>query len=118
MREKFELTVEDHLAGLQIFASQRKLDEFYDLFNQLTGGEKAELSQNVFENIGKNLMIFDSDKEKQRRLEMADRLHKKAIEQRIILSPNLFDSLVNIFTETQNWRSVIDLLTQSNPGNC
>jgi DNA helicase TIP49 (TBP-interacting protein) len=62
-------------------------------------------------------MLFDSEKEKHRRLEMADKLHKKAKEQKIILSPQLFDSLVNIFTETQNWRSVIDLLFNSNPTN-
>jgi hypothetical protein len=49
-------------------------------------------------------MEFDNEKEKQRRLEMADRLFKRIIENSISLSAKLFDSLVFVFTESQQWR--------------
>jgi hypothetical protein len=49
-------------------------------------------------------MQFDSDKEKQRRLEMAERLLKRTMESTIVLSSKLFDSLVFVFTESQQWR--------------
>lgn len=35
IREKFEATVADQLIGLEIFASQRKLEEFTELYNKL-----------------------------------------------------------------------------------
>jgi hypothetical protein len=35
MREKFEQTIDDQLVGLEIFASQRKIDEFTDLYNKI-----------------------------------------------------------------------------------
>ena len=46
-------------------------------------------------------MQFDSEKEKQRRLEMAERLLKRTMESNIVLSAKLFDSLVFVFTESQ-----------------
>jgi len=46
-------------------------------------------------------MLFDSEKEKQRRLEMAERLFKRIIDSSIVLSGRLFDSLVFVFTESQ-----------------
>jgi hypothetical protein len=35
MREKFESNIDDQLTGLEIFASQRKIDEFTELYNKL-----------------------------------------------------------------------------------
>ena len=35
MREKFEQTTEDQLVGLEIFASQRKIEEFTELYNKI-----------------------------------------------------------------------------------
>jgi hypothetical protein len=35
MREKFEQTTDDQLVGLEIFASQRKIDEFTELYNKI-----------------------------------------------------------------------------------
>lgn len=35
MREKFDSNIDDQLIGLQIFASQRKIDEFTELYNKL-----------------------------------------------------------------------------------
>ena len=75
MREKFDLTVEDHLTGLQIFAYQKNMDDFIDLFTRiLSEKDGLTLTQRAFEDIGRNLMLFDSDKEKQKRLELAEKL--------------------------------------------
>jgi hypothetical protein len=35
MREKFDQTIQDQLTGLEIFASQKKIDEFSDLYSKL-----------------------------------------------------------------------------------
>ncbi len=35
MREKFDLSIDDQLIGLEIFASQRKIDEFTELYGKL-----------------------------------------------------------------------------------
>ena len=35
MREKFEVTVNDNLIGLEIFANQKKIEEFQDLYNMI-----------------------------------------------------------------------------------
>jgi hypothetical protein len=46
-------------------------------------------------------MEFDSDKEKLRRLDMAERLVKRIIQQQIGFSGKLFDSIVYTYTESQ-----------------
>ena len=123
MREKFEQTIDDQLVGLEIFASQRKIDEFTDLYNKIVldttvTASTTKLTQSVSESIARNLMLFDSEKEKQRRLEMAERLLKRTMESTIVLSAKLFDSLIFVFTESQQWRQLIELLSQTNPKNC
>ena len=35
MREKFEMSINDSLIGLQIFAAQKKIDDFSELFNKV-----------------------------------------------------------------------------------
>lgn len=123
MREKFESTIDDQLVGLEIFASQKKIDEFTDLYNKIVPDthvttQTTQLTQNVSEAIARNLMHFDSDKEKQRRLEMADRLLKRTMESSIVLTGQLLDSLVFVFTESQQWRQLTDLLNGLNDKNC
>lgn len=78
------------------------MEEFSDLYNKLLGEkEKEQLNQVVCESIARNLMLFDSEKEKQRRLEMAEKLVKRVIEGQIMFSGKLFDGLVFVFTESQ-----------------
>lgn len=89
-REKFEQTISDQLTGLEIFSAQRKIDEFADLYGKLLAiGEKdkaagagvaPQFTQEVCESIARTLMEFDSEKEKQRRLEMAEKLFKRILE--------------------------------------
>ncbi len=42
MREKFEMTVDDQLTGLEIFSSQHKIDEFTDLYTKLMTDKDAK----------------------------------------------------------------------------
>lgn len=63
-------------------------------------------------------MLFDNEKEKQRRLEMAERLFRRVIDNSITLTARLFDSLVFVFTESQQWRQLIDMLANTSPRNC
>jgi len=82
MREKFEVTVDDQLTGLEIFASQKKIEEFADLYTKLLGEKDHAMQLNiaVCESIAGNLMQFDSDKERTKRLEMAEKLVKRILE--------------------------------------
>jgi hypothetical protein len=61
MREKFEQDINDQLVGLEIFASQRKIDEFTELYNKIVPdttvtASTTQLTQNVSESIARNLM--------------------------------------------------------------
>ena len=49
---------------------------------------------------------------------MAERLLKRTMESSIVLSGKLFDSLVFVFTESQQWRQLIELLSALNKNNC
>jgi hypothetical protein len=40
-REKFETTIQDNLTGLKIFANQKKIDEYVELFGK-TVNEKTQ----------------------------------------------------------------------------
>jgi hypothetical protein len=61
------------------------------------------MTQHIAEQIAKNLIHFDSDKEKARRLDMAEKLFSRVIDLNIEFSAHLFDSLVFVFTESQQW---------------
>ena len=67
--------------------------------------------------MAKNIILFDNDKEKTRRLDMAEKLLKKCLEEKVTISANFFDSLVYIFTESQQWRSLINMLSNINQSN-
>ena len=61
MREKFEQTTDDQLVGLEIFASQKKIDEFTELYDKIVPNTSVtasttQLTQNVSETIARNLM--------------------------------------------------------------
>jgi hypothetical protein len=72
------------------------------LYTKLLGEKdhKMQLNQTVSETIAANLMFFDNEKEKQKRLDMADKLVKRVLESSIVFSGKLFDSLIFVFTES------------------
>lgn len=85
---------------------------------EVVAPQPDKLSQETCEQIAKNLMHFDSDKEKARRLEMAEKLFKRVVDTNINFSAKLFDSLIFVFAESQQWRQLIDVLNAVNPQNC
>ena len=96
-----------------------RIDEFADLYNKLLGEkDKVQLNLHICESVARNLKKFDMEKEKYRRLEMTEKLVKRVFESQINLSSQLFDSLVNVFTESQQWTQVIELLSRVNVRNC
>ena len=120
MREKFEVTTSDNILGMRIFAAQKNLTEFTDIFNKVIiaaeqEGENAQkLDLNMCENIAQDLMEFDTEKEKMTRLDMTQKLNKRVINFDVELSGKLLDSLAYIYTESQQWRLTIDLLSHLN----
>jgi len=81
------------------------LDEFTDLFTKLTS-DNVEPDQNIYDNIGQNLRVFDNDKEKNKRVELADILFKKVLGSKLIFTSSLFDSIIFILAESQQWRMI------------
>ena len=49
---------------------------------------------------------------------MAERLLKRVLDSSINLSSKLFDSLVFVFTESQQWRQLTDMLSNVTQRNC
>lgn len=49
---------------------------------------------------------------------MMEALQTKIMIEKIVLSSKLFDSLVYVYTESQQWSKVNTLLANSNPENC
>ena len=118
MREKYEITVTDHLTGLEIFAVQRKLIEYQQKFKEITTNDQIKVDQQVCEELGRTLQYFDNETEKQARLEMMEALQTKIMIEKIMLSSKLFDSLVYVYTESQQWSKVNVLLANSSLENC
>jgi len=79
MREKFTITIHDQIVGLQIFASQKRLDEFVDLYGKLLGDKDhdVQFNQEICESLSSNLLQFDNEKDKQIRLDMIEKLVRK-----------------------------------------
>lgn len=120
MREKFTITIHDQIVGLQIFASQKRLDEFVDLYGKLLGDKDhdVQFNQEICESLSSNLLQFDNEKDKQIRLDMIEKLVRKIRSQQLVFSGKLFDSIVYVYTEAQQWKQIIELLASMNPQNC
>ena len=101
--------------GLEIFSAQVKLEEYKEIFHELSREDSAfTLDQNVCEQIGRTLLKFQSDQHQSAMLEMSDSLRFTIFEKNIPMSSKLFESMVTQYTETQSWAKVGDLLTSVN----
>ena len=69
-------------------------------------GEKHPMDQTMAMELGRTLMMFDSEDQKQSRLDMAYQLHQSILEHKLKMTEQLFDSLVYVFTESQEWSTV------------
>lgn len=120
MKEKFEMTIGDHLTGMEIFAVQRMLPEFQAKFKEvfLTGAEGIAVDLFVCEEMARMLQYFNSQDTQDMRLEMMDQVFQKLRDETIKMSASLFDSLVFVYTEGQQWQSLKTLLEWANSDNC
>jgi hypothetical protein len=55
MREKFEMTIEDHLTGMEIYAVQRKLPEYQGRYKEILNSEEFPITQATCEELGRTL---------------------------------------------------------------
>jgi len=118
-KEKMERQINDVLIGLEIYGPQKKIDEYRELFNEITmENGKYEVNRYVCEQIGHSLMAFNSEEDKANRLDMAGTLQTLIRNKEITMSSKLFDSLVFVFTESQGWARINDMLVNSTPENC
>lgn len=100
-REKFDLTISDQLIGFEIFSAQKKMEEYRDIFNEVNREDSQfTLDKMIAEEIGRTLLKFQSDEHQRDVLDMCDSLQYKILENQIIMSSKLFDSLATQYTET------------------
>ena len=63
-------------------------------------------------------MKFDTEDHKQKRLDMTINLRDVIRKNELLLTGDLFDALVYVFTESQQWGEVADLMSRAVPENC
>ena len=118
LRENFGVTIADQMIGLEIFASQRKMTEYREIFDELSD-EKKEMDQHTAEELVRTLTYFESDdKFRGQMLEMVEIVQNTINDQRIHLSSKLLDDLMTVYTESQQWAKINSLLQNLTPENC
>lgn len=68
MKEKFDVTENDQIIGLNIYAAQTKFPEYKEKFDLFMNEEEFEVSQKTMTILGQTLMKFDTDEFKNDRL--------------------------------------------------
>ena len=72
VKEKFDVTTNDELIGINVYSAQKKMTEYMEKFNLLF--ETNQVSIDVCSKLSNTLLAFDEDKYKNDRLMMAERL--------------------------------------------
>ena len=108
LKEKFNVSVNDELISLHIYAAQQKLQEYRDKFNLFF--TELEFNRKVADQLSFTLMKFEGDKFKNDRLAMNDKLVKKMNSNLIVYSSDLFYQVMYVYVESQQWESIIELL--------
>ena len=76
LKEKFEVTVTDEIINLNIYSSQKKIEEYKEKF-ELFFSDEFEFTKDITIHLGKTLMAFDTEEYKNQRLMLSDKLNKK-----------------------------------------
>ena len=97
-KEKFVETVNDELLGLNIYAAQDKFDEYKLRFDTLLNNQ--EFDQAISAELGKTLMKFNKDEQKNERLMLTEKLTRKMRDNSITYDGNLFHNIVYVLTES------------------
>ena len=80
-------------------------------FREILSEEFQSLNQHICEALGSALQHFQSEEHKRERLDMTDSLHDKIVMGELYMSDKLFDSLVYVYTESQQWGKVNQLMS-------
>lgn len=96
------------------------MDEFSIVYKELVGEQEVKfpIDQAICEEMTEGLKKFNKDAYKKRRLEMTDQLYAQMEKHDIFVSEKLFYSLVYLYTESQQWKSIISLMHDMKPSNC
>ena len=121
-REKFDAHIGDDLIALEIFANQRKMAEFQEIFKPLltdkNRGEGYKLTTPILEQMCTSLMKFNTDDAKSARLEMTTSILDVMQENYISFTSILLHNMMFIFTESQQWSKINNLIQGMNHRNC
>jgi len=114
------MTAEDHMMGLEIYAVQKKMADYQTKFKAILTEsiEGISLDTNTCEELGRTLAYFNSNEFSSARVEMTEDLEREITFKRIPMTGKTFDSLIDVFSESQNWAKVKSLVDYSQPDNC
>lgn len=120
LKEKFEVTINDELIGLNIYSAQKKFNEYRDKFDILMDRESPYgFDQALGDQLGTTLMAFDTDEYKNDRLMLTDQVRQRMREDEIQYSAELFHTIIYVYTESQQWTEVAKILRQlTSPDQC
>lgn len=112
--EKFEVGLKDEFIGLNIYASQKKYNEYKEKFEILIGHDTEEypFSKEIASQLGNTLTHFEDEKFKNDRLMLTERLMKKMSDNYVHYEASLFHNVMYVLTESQQWKEVANLLKE------
>ena len=99
VKEKFEVTENDELIGLNIYSAQKKFPDYRQKFNLFIEDE-FKFTQEISTELGKTLMSFDTDEFKNDRLMLTEQITKKMRDKLIPYDGTLFHNIVYVYTES------------------
>lgn len=110
-KEKFATTVNDELLAINIYAAQKKMDQYLEKFNVFfEGSEEFKADSDVVRVLAKTLVNFEEDKHKNDRLMLATKLQRQMRNTLVKFDGDVLHSLVYVFSESQQWEQVAELL--------
>jgi len=120
LKEKFEITENDELIGLNIYAAQTKFPEYREKFDIFMNDDSEfQITQDIVKILGETLMKFDTDEFKNDRLMLTAAIQKKMRDKLIPYEQTLFHNVAYVYTESQQWGDVAQLLrSQSSTDLC
>lgn len=120
LKEKYDMTADDHMMGLEIYAVQKKMAEYSTKFRSILTEsiEGISLDAHTCEELSRTLAYFDSNEFSSARAEMTEDLEREITFKRIPMTGKTFESLIYVFSESQNWAKVKSLVDYSQPDNC
>eukprot|EP00351_Strombidinopsis_sp_SopsisLIS2011_P000230 CAMPEP_0116871124 /NCGR_PEP_ID=MMETSP0463-20121206/1343_1 /TAXON_ID=181622 /ORGANISM="Strombidinopsis sp, Strain SopsisLIS2011" /LENGTH=116 /DNA_ID=CAMNT_0004508969 /DNA_START=3254 /DNA_END=3604 /DNA_ORIENTATION=+ len=87
------------------------MNEYKEKFYAMVEDSKKDnISMDMAEILGKTLVKFDNDDQKPVRIQMAEQLEKKIVYNEVKISAKFLDNLIYIYTESQQWSRIKDLL--------